>query len=98
MKIIKQEEYPLLMRKQIEFEFDHKNNKTISKEEALKEVSSSLKIAPELIKIKVINTKYGSNKSKIIANVYDNTDKLKSIEEFRKKPKQKKEKKAQVKK
>ena len=94
MKILREEKHDLLQRKEIEFELDHSGNKTPSKDEVLKSVSESLKINPELIKILGIFTNYGSTSSKIRANVYDNLESLKVIEEFRKKQKTKKEKKA----
>ncbi|MEK6907366.1 MAG: hypothetical protein AABW45_02465 [Nanoarchaeota archaeon] len=94
MKIIKQEEHSLLNRKQIEVELEHNRLKTPTKDEALKKISESLKVNPELIKVKAIFTKYGGNFSKVIANVYNNLESLKAIEEFRKKQKVKKGKKA----
>lgn len=98
MKVLKQEQHDLLQRKQLEVELEHINNKTPTKDEALKYLSENLKITPELIKIKAIFTKYGGNVSKVIANVYNNLESLKAIEEFRKKQKTKKEKKAESKK
>lgn len=98
MKILKEEKYDLLNRKQVEIEIDHIRLKTPSKEEALKHVSELLKVNPELIKVKFIHTKYGGDNSKIIANIYNNVESLKAIEEFRKKKKTKKEKKAPAKK
>jgi ribosomal protein S24E len=98
MKILNQVEHSLLNRKQLDIELEHKGNKTPKKEDVLKEISSLLKVEPELIKIKAINTKYGGNFSRIIVNLYSNLENLKKIEEFRKKPKKKKEKKAPAKK
>src|SRR3989344_5988130 len=94
MKILKEENYDLLQRRQLEIELEHVNSKTPSKDEALKEISEKLKISPELISIKAIFTRYGGNYSKAIANVYNNLESLKAIEDFRKKQKVKKEKKA----
>ncbi|AJF62936.1 MAG: Ribosomal protein S24E [archaeon GW2011_AR20] len=94
MKILKQGTHELLNRKQVEVEVDHPSLKTPTKDEALKQLSDNLKINPELIRIKAIFTKYGGNSSRVIANVYGNLESLKAIEEFRKKQKVKKEKKA----
>ncbi|MEK6862823.1 MAG: hypothetical protein AABW57_01525 [Nanoarchaeota archaeon] len=98
MKILKEEQHDLLNRKQLEIELDHVNMKTPTKDEALKQISEKLKVNPELVKIKAIFTRYGGNSSKVIANVYNNLESLKAIEEFRKKQKVKKEKKAPIKK
>jgi ribosomal protein S24E len=94
MKIIKEEQHSLLNRRQLEIELEHENARTPTREESLKRIADNLKISPELIKIKSIFTKYGKNTSRVIANVYNNLESLKSIEEFRKKQKAKKEKKA----
>ena len=98
MKILKEEKHDLLQRREIEFELDHPGNKTPTKDEALKYLSENLKINQELIKIIGIFSSYGGNFSKVRANVYNNLEAFKSIEEFRKKVKVKKEKKAPAKK
>lgn len=98
MKILKEENHDLLKRKQLEIELEHNRLKTPTKDEALKYLSENLKVAPELIKVKAIFTRYGGNSSRVIANVYNNLESLKAIEEFRKKQKAKKEKKAESKK
>src|SRR3989344_4089306 len=93
MKILKQEQHELLQRNYLEVEIEHGNNKTPTKDEALKYLAENLKVNSELIKIKAIFTKYGGNTSRIIVNVYNSLESLRAIEEFRKKQKIKKEKK-----
>ena len=93
MKVLKEQEFSLLSRKEVEVELEHAGIKTPTKDEALKKISELLKVNPELIKVKAIFTRYGGNSSKVIANVYGNIESLKTIEEFRKKQKVKKEKK-----
>jgi small subunit ribosomal protein S24e len=92
MKILKQEEHQLLDRIHVEFEIDHPGTKTPTKEEVAKKLSELLKVSPELIKIKIIKTKYGGNSSRAVANVYKDIESFKVIEEFRKKPKKKEKK------
>jgi|SRR3989344_4389551 len=91
MKIIKQEEHKLLDRKRITAEVIHDKNKTPSKQEIIKELSQDLKVNPELINLRHIYTHFGATKSKVIANVYNNLAMLKSLEEFRKKKKVRKQ-------
>ena len=98
MKILKQEENSLLNRFSLECEVEHSGKKTPTREEVLKQIAESLKVSPELIKIKAIFTRYGGNLSNLISNVYNNIEGFKAIEEFRKKKKEKKEKKTVAKK
>ncbi len=98
MRILKQEENSLLNRSAVECAAEHKGSKTPTKEEVLKQISEKLNVSPELIRIKSIFTKYGGESSKVSANVYGNIESLKAIEDFKKKKKGKKEKKASAKK
>lgn len=95
MKILYEKENPLLGRKRMAFEIDHKNGPTPSKESIKKKASELLKVNENLIVLKHIYTKFGNNKSKVIINVYNDERDLKSLETFNKKKKKNKTAKAQ---
>ena len=87
----------ILDYKRIVLEVEHNKEKTPSNQDILNKITSELKINPELVKIKHIYSHYGISKSKIIVNVYNDINMLKRLEEIKKKPKVKKEKKQQAK-
>ena len=89
MRVLKEEKNPLLSRTSLILEEDHISSKTISNEDAAKKIAALLKTKLELVKVKHIYSKYGIGKSKIIANVYTSLDKLKAVEEIKKKEKKK---------
>lgn len=92
MKILKQKDYILLNRKNINLEVEYPKSKVPSKEEIKKQVASFLNADENLIVIKHIYPRFGISKADIIANVYNDINALKQIEESKSK-KAKKEKK-----
>ena len=92
MKQIKQVHNNLLGYSRVVLEVDHNKAKTPSNQDVLNKVAQELKVNPELIKVKHIYSHYGLSKSRVIANVYNNIEMFKRLEEIKKKPK--KEKKA----
>jgi ribosomal protein S24E len=84
MKITNKKENKILGRTEYEFGFE-KEGPTLSKEEAKKEIIKLTKGKEELIVIKSIRSEFGQEKGRIIARVYENKDRFKEIEEFRKK-------------
>ena len=94
MKILKQEDNPVLEYSKYIIEIEHNKEKTPTNQEVINNISKELKVNPELIKVKYIHSHFGLSKTKVIANIYKNLEMLKRLEEIKKKPKIKKEKKA----
>lgn len=86
MKIIKEENNPLLSRRRIYCEIDSKI--TPSKEEAKKILAEKLKAKEDLLIIKHVYPVLGTNRARVIAHIYESAERLKSIEKV-KKPKKK---------
>lgn len=93
MKVLKEEKNPLLSRTSLILEEDHAAKKTPSYEDVAKKIADILKTKPELVKVKHIYSEFGKGKSRIIANVYTSLEKLKDIEEIKKKVKKEEAKK-----
>lgn len=91
MKILKEKEMPLLARKRINFEVNHAEKSTPSRESLKIEISKQLNVKPELVSIRHIYPKFGQNKSKAVVHVYEDEKTLKFLET----PKGKKTKKEQ---
>lgn len=85
MKLIKEQESPLLDRKTVYFESMFERNRTPSRVEVKMQLSTILKVKPELIAIKKIQNHYGQNKISITANIYKNTETLRTLETAKKK-------------
>ena len=68
MKTLKESSNPVIEYKRVVMEIEHDKAKTPSNQEMLTKVSESLKVNPELLKIKHIYSHFGSSKSKIIAH------------------------------
>lgn len=79
LKMLNEQEVPLLGRKRINYivEFDLG---TPSKKEILENLARSLKIDKELIAIRHIYQRFGDTKAKIIVHVYKNKEDLKKLE------------------
>ena len=71
---------PLLTRKRIKFEIEHQNNSTPSKNSIKEEIAKKYNVKQELISIRHIYSKFGSNKSKVIAHIYKDEKTLKFLE------------------
>jgi len=83
MKVrITSEEYnPLLKRKEVAFEVEHKETGgTPSRSEVRKMLAASLKIDPELVYVKKMETKTGTMIAVGEANAYDSTEQAKLVE------------------
>lgn len=79
VKIIEQKEQPILSRKELTAEISF-TGKTPSNEEVRKKVAEALKVKEELVAVRNIYTEFGLTKAKVNACVYENKEKLDSIE------------------
>lgn len=77
LTIQKEKETPMLSRKRVTGEVTFKGV-IPSKDNLKKELASKLKVKEELIEIRHVYNKYGEERAKVIANVYDN-DKVMKI-------------------
>ncbi len=89
--VIKETKMPLTGRKQVVLDANNTKQPTPSKADLTKEISAKLKAKEDVIAIKKVAQKFGSNKSTIIVNVYDSPELLKKFETYNKKPKKKAE-------
>jgi len=80
LEVISEKETPLLSRKRISLMAFY-DGKTPSRQELIAEVAKKIKKSKDLIIIKHIYGRFGSQKCKIIANVYDDEKSLKQIED-----------------
>ena len=67
-------------RKRILFEVEHHGTATPSKEVIKNEVIKLANSSPELVSVKHIYTNFGQQKSKVIANIYEDEKTLKFLE------------------
>jgi len=79
LKIIKQEENPLLHRKTITYQVEG-HSATPSHQESLEKISALTGKEKDSIRIKKIQQPYGSPNATIEANVYDKPEYLKKYE------------------
>lgn len=79
LEIKKQRDTPLLSRKRVTLMAEY-DGATPSRPDIRKEVAKKVGAKDNLVVIKHIYTRFGSNKAKIIAHVYDNEKDMKSIE------------------
>tara|TARA_Y100000296_G_C5151666_1_gene246749 strand:+ start:730 stop:1104 length:375 start_codon:yes stop_codon:yes gene_type:complete len=93
--ITKQTESPLLSRKRIISEVSFKG-KTPSRLELKKELASKLKTKQELIEIRHIYGKFGEEKAKLIAHVYEDEKVMKALVHKKKEKEVKEEKKPEA--
>ena len=80
MRITSQKEMPLLARKRINFEIDHVEAATPSRESLKNKVAEQEKVKPELVSIRHIYPKFGQHTSKVIAHIYQDEKTLKFLE------------------
>ncbi len=78
IKILKQKESPLLSRKRISVEATFKGA-TPSKSTLKKELATKLKAKEDLIEIRHVYGKFGEERAKVIAHVYDNEKVMKAL-------------------
>ncbi|MDD5331933.1 MAG: hypothetical protein PHE43_03910 [Candidatus Nanoarchaeia archaeon] len=86
LSLIKETEMPLLLRKRQTYELEFEKA-TPKKEDIKKEISKVAKAPEELISIRHIYQKYGIQKAKVIAHVYNTQEDLNKIEKINKKKK-----------
>ena len=86
LKILHEKENPLFSRKEIRIIVNA--DKTPSKEESLKLLSSNFSVSPECISIKTIKGKFGRDEFTITANLYKSEDIKNRIEPKLKKKKE----------
>ena len=91
MKIVHEEDFPLLNRKTYTIEVEHVKQKTPSEIEIKSKIAEFLKTHENLISLKHIYTNFGYGISKVIVNKYDTEEQLKKIEIKNKKVKHGKE-------
>ena len=81
IKIIQQQQNILLKRKEISFEIDHTQTKgTPSRIEIRHKLAEMLKTKPELVYVKVVETKTGTMKATGQANAYETVEQAKRVE------------------
>ncbi len=76
----KEIEMPLLNRKRIKFELDHLGTSTPSKSFIKDEISKKYNTKPELVAIRHIYTRFGQQKARVIAHIYQDEKTLKLLE------------------
>lgn len=91
LKKIKEHENILLQRRRLTFEIDHTGQATPSKAFLKEEIAKQTKAEPNLIAIRHIFTNFGMQKSKVIANIYEDEKILKLLEPPKGKKVEKKE-------
>ena len=80
MKILSEKELPLLTRKRVKFEILHPESSTPSKANLKDAVAKKYNVAPELVSIRHVYGKFGTESSKIIAHIYKDEKTLKFLE------------------
>lgn len=80
MNILKETEFPLLNRKQVELEFPHDKQATPKNIDIKKTLAAAFKTAEDLVLVRHIYTKNGSANSRIIADIYGSNESLKKFE------------------
>ena len=80
LKKTKESDIALLDRKRIVYEFSHSGASTPSRKSLKEEIAKSLAIDPNLIAIRHIFGRFGSNSSKVIVHVYKDEKMLKYLE------------------
>ena len=81
IKITQQHQNILLKRKEIAFEIDHTQTKgTPSRIEIRHKLADLLKTKPELVYVKLVETKTGTMKATAQANAYETVEQAKRVE------------------
>lgn len=71
---------PLLARKRIKFELDHPNAATPPKTLLKEEIAKKYNTQPQLVAIRHVYTKFGLQRARVIAHIYQDEATLKSLE------------------
>ncbi len=80
IKTIEETENPLMDRKEIRFEVEHKNSPTPSRAEVLNELASKLGISEDSVVIDKVATLHGRQTASGIARVYESEEVLERLE------------------
>ncbi len=80
MQKLKETEMPLLARKRIKFELEHPGTSTPNKINLKETIANKYKTKPELVAIRHVYTRFGSQKARVIAHIYDDEKVLKYLE------------------
>ena len=81
VNIISKENNPLLKRRELIFSIEHAQiGGTPTRADVSKQIASLLKIKPELVYVKNVETKRGTMVAKGEANVYDSIEQAKLVE------------------
>ncbi len=80
MKQTEEKHHPLLGRKRYTFEFEHQGQATPTKKIVKEEIAKKLNLEASKVAIRHVYTNYGSNISKVIAQVYEDEKILKLLE------------------
>ena len=73
MKLIKEQDMPLLGRKRLTYLVEHKGQKTPARLTLRDQVAKAHKVEPDHVSIRHVYQKFGSGISKVIANIYSDT-------------------------
>ncbi len=92
LKKLKEHEHPLLQRRRISFEAEHVNNATPSKNSLREQIAKQVGVEQKFVAIRHVFTHFGMQKSKVIANIYEDEKNLKFLEPPKGKKAEKKEK------
>lgn len=80
IKNLKETEMSLLARKRVKFELEHPNSCTPSRISLKEQIAKKYDTKPELVAIRHVYTRFGTQKVKVIANVYQDEKTLKYLE------------------
>jgi len=81
VKIVSEKENPLLKRREVHFRVEHsQTGSTPPRPEVRKGVASALKKDADLVFVKKLETKTGTNSAVGVANVYDSIEQARLIE------------------
>ena len=76
----KETEMPLLARKRIKFEIEHPNTATPTRLAIKEEIAKKYNTQPQLVAIRHIYTRFGLQRARVIAHVYQDEATLKLLE------------------
>ena len=79
MELIKENEMKLLSRKRLTLMRENKGA-TPSRQDLIKEIAKQFNVKEELVIIKHVYSQFGENKTKVIAHIYSDKNKMKFFE------------------
>ena len=84
-KVISEKEHPLLKRKELIILMDHPKAPTPKTEEVTKNIAETTKKEENLISVKKITNRFGSNTAEVTAHIYESEEARNAIEKINKK-------------